>query len=125
MRSTSWVLSAYLSLLSGHGVYINCNASLIRSPFCSLRERKMSIIFSARKSLLKSEMAILYLTLAAFTRASFPWHVHDSLRRKANTRAANSIKSCNISPTLHHNFFFRNLPSLFQKRLLAKYIPKK
>ena len=72
----------------------------------------MSIISSASKSLLKSEMAILYLTLGAFTRASFPWHVHDSLRRKANTRAANSINSvdkiklsCNISPTLHHSFF--------------------
>ena len=91
----------------------------------------MSIIFSASKSLLKSEMALLYLTLAAFTRASFPWHVHDSLRRKANTRAANSINSVdkiklsyNISPTLHHSFF-RNLPFLFKERLLAKYIQRK
>ena len=39
-RSISWVLSAYLSLLSGHGVYINCNASLMRSPFCFLKGKK-------------------------------------------------------------------------------------
>ena len=73
----------------------------------------MSIIFRASKSLLKSEMAILYLDERL------------TLEQKNSINSVDKIKlSCNISPTLHHSFF-RNLPFLFNERLLAKYIQRK